>query len=380
VRYNYRLRPGAQAREALLAEWNRCRFLWNEAVHQQRTGKRPTFCRLSKMLTEARRQFVWLRDGSQVAQQQTLRTFALALTHSMEVKGRRRPTFKKKRAALPTLEYTARGFSVRDGQLRLPKGVSIPVVWSRPLASAPTSVRVYQDALGHWYASFVVHRETRAAPTVEGSIGIDWGITTTATTTNPLYDLPFAGHRKRCAAELAKAQRKLSRRRKRGQQAPSKGYREAKLQVAKLHKKASRQNTTTSRNWAKSIVDNHQLIGIEDFRPKFLSQSRMARKASDAAIGTAKRTLVEYGKRAGREVVLVPPAYTTMTCSKCGEIQARLGLGQRTFRCEDCGHTAHRDLNAAWTILATAECNRAGVDDVRHLRLHPPKVAVGGAI
>ena len=73
LRYTYRLRPGAQAEDELHAEWNRCRFLWNEAVHQQRTGRRPTFCRLSKLLTAARSEFTWLRDGSQVAQQQTLR-------------------------------------------------------------------------------------------------------------------------------------------------------------------------------------------------------------------------------------------------------------------------------------------------------------------
>ena len=29
VRYTYRLRPGAQAVDALTAEWHRCRYLWN---------------------------------------------------------------------------------------------------------------------------------------------------------------------------------------------------------------------------------------------------------------------------------------------------------------------------------------------------------------
>jgi putative transposase len=42
-------------------------------------------------------------------------------------------------------------------------------------------------------------------PEVDGAIGIDWGVTVTATTTDPAYDLPFGGHRRRCAAELAKA-------------------------------------------------------------------------------------------------------------------------------------------------------------------------------
>ena len=121
------------------------------------------------------------------------------------------------------------------------------------------------------------------------------------------------------------------------------------------------------------------MIAVEDFRVTFLAKSRMARKAADAAIGSAKRTLIEYGTRAGRTVVLVPPAYTTMTCSKCGEIQARLGLAERTFRCTDCGHIADRDRNAAWTILAKAESNLAGIDGVRHRVWLPFEVAAAGA-
>jgi putative transposase len=119
--------------------------------------------------------------------------------------------------------------------------------------------------------------------------------------------------------------------------------------------------------WARRVVANHQIIAVEDFRPRFLARSTMARKAADAAIGAAKRELIEQGTRAGRKVVLVPPAYTTMTCSSCSaRAKQRLELGERTFRCEYCGYTADRDRNAARTILATVDLDRAGADDVRH--------------
>jgi putative transposase len=367
VRYTYRLRPGATARTALLSEWGRCRWLWNEAVHQQKTGRKPTFYKLSKLLTQARGRSQWLRDGSQVAQQQTLRTYALALQHSYRVKGHGRPTVKRLKDTLPSLGYTVRGFTIRHGRLRLAGGIDIPVVWSRDLPSAPTSVRVYRDSLGHWYASFVARREITPAPVADTSIGVDWGVTTTATTTDPAYDLPHLGHRKRCAAQLARVQRKMSRRRRPRSCAPSKGYLRAKRQAAKLHKKAARQNVHDARQWAKRVVDDHGLIAVEDFKPTFLARTTMARKAADAAIGAAKRELIHRGLRAGRKVVLIPPAYTTMTCSECGtRAKERLGLGVRTFRCGTCGYTACRDRNAARTILATVERDRAGADDVRH--------------
>jgi putative transposase len=358
ARYTYRL---------LLEEWHRCRFLWNEAVHQHKTGRKPTYGKLSKLLTQARARTAWLRAGSQVAQQQTLRTYAAALNDSYRIKGRGKPRFKARKKTLPTLEYTTRGFSIRDGRLRLPGGASIPLVWSRDLPSKPTSVRVYQDSLGHWYASFVVRREREPAPEADRAIGIDWGVSTTATTTDPAYDLPYGGHRRRCAAELARAQRKMARRRQPQGQSPSKGYQRARRRAAKLHKKAARQNTHTARMWARRVVADHQVIAVEDFRPRFLARSRMARKAADAAIGAAKRELLERAQRAGRKVVLVPPAYTTMTCASCSaRAKQRLTLADRIFRCEHCGHTADRDRNAARVILAMAEPGHVGADDVRH--------------
>ena len=372
VRYTFRLRPGVQAECALLAEWGRCRWLWNEAVHQWKSGRRPTFCKLSKMLTAARAEFGWLREGSQVAQQQMLRTYGKALNHSFRVKGRRRPVMKRRKVALPSLDYVADSFSIRRGRLRLPKGIEIPVVWSRDLPSKSSSVRVYQDTLGHWYASFVVRREVEPAAEAHGGIGIDWGVRATATTTDAAYDLPYGGHRKRCAAELAKAQRRVARRRRQRGLVQSNGYRRAKRDAAKLHKKAARQNQHAARVWVKRVVDNHQLIAVENFKPLFLAKSPMAGRAADAAIGAAKRELIERGTRAGRKVVLVPPAYTTMTCSECfARAKQPLSLGERTFLCATCGYTADRDRNAARVILATAERGRAGADDVRHLLASP---------
>ncbi len=207
----------------LIREWHRCRFLWNEAVHQLETGRKPNFAKLGKLLAEARTQSSWLRGGSPVAQQQMIRTFAQALDASFTVKGHGRPRYKSRKKTL-----------------------------SRDLPSEPSSVRITRDSLGRWYASFVVTRERQPVPI-----------------TDEEFDLPHAQHRTRCAAELAKSQKRMARRPRGKGQAPSKGYRQARKQAA------------------------------------------------DAAIATMKRELVERGRRAGRKVVLVRPAYTTMTCSRC---------------------------------------------------------------
>jgi putative transposase len=362
VRYRYRLRPGATAMAASVAEWDRCRWVWNRAV--ERLNETGEWVRDST-LTDWRGEHDWLREGSVVAQQQMLRNF-----RAKRAKGRGRRKFKSAKRCLPSLNYTKRGFALKDGRLCLAGGLSIPVVWSRQLPAEPSSVRVYRDSIGHWYASFVVQRDGRALPACDQSIGIDWGVRAVATTTDSEYDLPHPEHGRRAAKELARRQRTMARRKPARGQRASNGYLGAKRVAAKLSKKVARQRQDTARKWATKVVANHGVLAIEDFKPKFLAKSRMARKSADGAIGTTKATLIEYALRAGRKVVLVPPAYTTMTCSGCGaRAESRLLLSERVFVCESCGAIRNRDRNAARVILDRAGLNPAGVEAVRHSEL-----------
>lgn len=368
-RYTYRLRPGVTAERALMSEWHRCRWVWNRAVeHLDTTGQWVT----DQHLTAWRKDHPWLGEGSVVAQQQMLRDF-----RAKRAKGAGRRKFKSAKHTRPSLNHTRRGFSLKDGRLRLAGSIVVPVVWSRPLPSEPSSVRVYRDVLGHWYASFVVRRADEPLPEAEKAVGIDWGVATIATASDPAYDLPHPQHGKKAAAELARAQKVQGRRRPEPGTPASKGYQQARRKVAKIHKQVARARQDTARKWARKVVADHGAIAVEDFKPAFLAKSTMARKVADAAVGATKATLLEYAQRAGRKVVLLPPAYTTMTCSTCGtRAKDRLLLSQRTFVCAACGHVEDRDRNAARAILATAGLNRAGADAVRHSHL-PPKAGAG---
>ncbi|MFD7582941.1 RNA-guided endonuclease InsQ/TnpB family protein [Kitasatospora sp. NPDC059817] len=388
ARYTYRLRVSATALALLEAEWGKCRWVWNESVamsrkvhkHNKATAAEKTTCgpaQLDKMLTGARQSMSWLREGASVPQQQTIRDFARSRAKALKdvkaklpVKQRAgMPRHKRLKDSRPSLNYTQRGFRLKDGRLHLAGGIVLTVVWSRDLPCVPSSVRVYQDAVGHWYASFVVAAEVRPLPETGAVIGIDWGVRETATTTSDAHDLPHAEHGRTAAQRLAKYQRQMARRRAPKGKAQTKGYREARRQAAKVSRKVARQRQDTGRKWAKQVVRDHDAIAVEDFRPKFLARTTMAGKAADAAIGATKRALIEMGRKHGRSVHLVDPAHTTMDCAHCGaRAKHRLPLSERTYTCTACGVSSPRDKNSARVMLVRAGLDPASADLVSPAR------------
>ena len=414
VRYSYRLRPGKTAERYLLREWGMCRFVWNYLVAE--SNDRHMFNQIAKSLgassvpdfgyaeqdrclTRLRADMVdgetgerWLAQGSSVAQQQIVRDFAAARTKALKdrvskvERHRQRglPRFKSRHTARASMNYTQRGFSLVPHPvtgrlaLRLPGNVVIPVVWSRELPSEPKSVRVSQDALGHWYASFVVEQPDTPTLAPNGRvIGIDWGVSETATTVSidtrtgeinetTDYDLPHAQHGKTAAQKLARYQKMMARRQTPKNTANTRGYDHAKKHVAKAHRKIARQRQDDSRKWAKKIVTDHDSIAVEDFRPRFLATTTMARKAADAAIASAKTELLWQAAKTGRNLVLVNPRNTTTDCSTCGaRTKHRLPLEERTYTCHSCGIVKPRDKNSAINMIARAGFNPADADGIR---------------
>ncbi|MEV7871749.1 transposase [Streptomyces sp. NPDC088124] len=378
ARYAYRLRVSSTATARLEAEWSRCRWIWNESVARSRKARAEDEkcgpARLDRMLTEARAANAWLRGGSSVPQQQLIRDFAKSRAKALKdftarVPIARRagmPRYKRKHGAEPSLNYTRRGFRLKDGRLHLAGGITVTVVWSRELPAAPSSVRVYRDSLGHWYASFVVETLNEPLPATGTVIGIDWGVKETATTTSDAHDLPHPQHGRAAAARLARYQKQMARRKPARGKPASKGYRRASRAAAKVHKKTARQRQDTARKWAKTVVRDFDHIAVEDFKPKFLAKSTMARKAADAAIGATKTALTAMARKHGRTVHLVHPAHTTMDCSQCGaRTKHALPLSERTYACTACGAVSPRDKNSARVMLVRAGLNPAGADGGR---------------
>lgn len=404
VRYTYRLRPSKTAQRLLMREWGMCRYVWNQMVEESRRryelnqtegwlGGEDFGDAVAQRYLTILRDFTcdengeqWLREGSVVAQQQTVKDFsasrrkALLDRRNHVITRAGLPGFKSRRTAHPTLNYTTRGFSlVEDGRrtrLRLAGGIIIPVVWSRPLPSKPSSVRVNQDTDGHWYASFVVDAPIEEPlPRTGRVIGIDPGVSTlmTCAAINPDntiseaddYDLPHPEYGKREQRRLALLQRHMARQRRSKHCKPSNRYLKNKRRAAEIQRRIQRRRLDSANKWAHRIVADHDRIAMEDFKPKFLAKTTMARKAADGAIATVKHTLEWQARKHNRNLRLVNPSDTTKRCAHCGAIAKHcIPLEERTFKCDSCHVKRARDKNSALNMLCRAGFIPDGVDGI----------------
>jgi len=113
------------------------------------------------------------------------------------------------------------------------------------------------------------------------------------------------------------------------------------------------------------LVKTHDQLVIEDLNVAgMLSNHRLARAISDAGWSEFARILTyKQGWRKGQIAVADRWFASSKTCSGCGTLRGKLGLGERTYRCDACGLALDRDLNAAVNLATWAEKHHAQVRD-----------------
>jgi putative transposase len=82
---------------------------------------------------------------------------------------------------------------------------------------------------------------------------------------------------------------------------------------------------------------------------------RLARAIADQGFGAARRMLGYKTAWNGGTLMVADRWYpSSKACSGCGTVKAKLGLSERTYRCDACGLVEDRDVNAARNLLNLA--------------------------
>lgn len=231
------------------------------------------------------------------------------------------PRRLKGRHGPQSIRFTSHVFRPGERPLTLSKIGPVPIKWSRPLPSEPSSGTVTRDASGRHFASFLVEVKPTSFPGNGQTIGIDLGLASLATPSDaikfaPPMFLPSALKR------LQRLQRNLKHK-----QDGSERSEATRRKVAKLYANVDDRCPDHLRQLSNCIICGNQTVVLED-----LNVSGMVRNKTLACSIPDKgwrqlRALLEFkAQQYGRKVIVVSRWLPTgQMCSSCGHQDGKKG-------------------------------------------------------
>ena len=365
LRYNYRLYPTPGQRIALARAFGCARVVFNDGLAARQAAHQAGLPylsdrELSARLTAAKAtpDRAWLGEVSAVVLQQALadlnaayRTFFASRTGDRKGPKVGPPRFRSRKDTRQAIRFTRNArFSVMPGgKLRLPKIGNVPVRWSRPLPSEPSSVTVVRDSAGRYFASFVVQASPGTVAEAEHAVGIDLGLEHFAVLSDG-RKIASPRFLRRAEKKLRRAQRSLSRK-----QQGSRNRDKARVSVARAHARVADARRDFHHQLSTALIRENQAVAVEDLCVTGLARTRLAKSVYDAG-WSAFVAMLEYKARLyGREFRRIGRFEpTTRTCSACGVKDGAKQLHVRAWQCAACGAWLDRDINAAVNVARAA--------------------------
>lgn len=350
-----------------LAEWNR----------QYEAGEKPNWAKLKREFNATKyERFPWMKQIHRDAHSQPFANLDNAFKWFFK-KIAKHPQFKKKGSSKDSF-FVANDKLRIDGQcVVLPKIGRVRLAESLRFVGKIMSATVSRTA-DRWFISIQVdvseHRKQRSGNII---VGVDLGVKTAATlstgekVTSP-KPLKFS------LKKLARIQRKFSRQKK-----GSKNRGKTKLKISRLHAKIANIRKDFLHKLTTRLSRENQTIVIEDLNVQgMMANRKLSCAISDIGFYEFRRQLEYKSEIYETKIVIADRWYpSSKTCSKCGWIDKKLKLFNRTFHCDSCGNKLDRDVNAAMNLrtlgLSGIACGSEGSDSSRKASVKPCRVEAG---
>ena len=249
------------------------------------------------------------------------------------------------------------------GFRKLPGNKSVKMARALPPDFIPVRVTFTYEH-GRWMISVGGYAPPvpQIAPDNQSAVGVDAGMQPLAAVADSdgleylVANIKAYYHAER---QLAFWQRKTAydpkRRRYRCRQPGSRGWREAKRQEAKCHRRVVGLRSNIQHHLSKRIASTYAYIGIETLNVKGMDKlPGQAKAVRDAGIGTLLRQIRYKAEWYGATIVAADRWYpSSKTCSACGAVNAALGR-EPEWTCPGCGVRHDRNINAARNLLKLA--------------------------
>jgi putative transposase len=333
-------------------------YNWGLARKQneyRRTGASPSAMDLHRQLNALKQTNVsWMYEVSKCAPQEALRHLDSAFAHFFRRVTVRQQGKLRGKVGYPQRKSRKRGLGSfrRTGAIALlPDSIRLPRFGRLRLKERdylPTSgVRILSATIsehaGHWRVSVLVEQEHAAPVNSEPIVRVEMGIKTLATTPDGATE-PNPRYLRQQFRKLKRLQHAVSRKQK-GRH----NRRKAVRRLASLHRKVAQQRANTLHQLTSRQAKTKAVVVIEDLNVSgVLKNHHPAQAICEVGCYEFRRQLAyKAGWYSCQVIVASRWAPTSKTCSQCGWGDAQLTLAARIFRCQTCGLTLDRDLNAA---------------------------------
>jgi len=353
----YRLYPSKAQRTKMRGVLDACRWVYNKTLKVRKEAWEERKESLSlydtiKRLPEWKNEHPWLKQAhSQVLQDACVRVDLAFQNFFRRCKSGEKPGYPRFKGGgwYKSFTFPQSGFSLLDsGRLYLSKIGNVKLKLHRPIEGKVKRLHIKRDALGNWWACFVVEFEPEPLEPTHKIVGVDLGCRHFATLSDGTrIDNPRFFRQDEKA--LTKAQRRLS---ECDRGTPE--YRKRKRVVQHIHRRIVNRRRNFAHQLSRELVDKYQVIVFEDLDIQDMQDGNwrsLNKSISDAAWGELVSMTSYKAEWAGRKVITVNPRNTSQLRSGCGEI-VKKSLSERVHTCPHCDLVLDRDVNAARNILA----------------------------
>jgi len=355
--FRYRIFPSKSQITKLQQSLTACRWLYNHFLEQRKNAwesEKKSLSRYdqSNTIKDLKQEYPFLADAfSQSLQDVSTRVDLAFRAFFRRVKQGEKPGYPRFRGMFryDSFTYPQVGFKLLDKTIQLSKIGNIKIKLHRPTEGDVKTCTIKRNPTGKWFVSFACDIEHK--PTVqpiEPSIGLDMGLESFATFSDgsKIENPRFFRHEEKA---LVNAQRKLSK-----QEKASKARRKARKIVARVHERIAWKRSNFCHQESRKLVNKFNTIIVEDLSINDMKKDNFRcinKSIGDAAWRQFSDLLSYKAAEAGKKVIRVNPAYTSQTCSHCGN-RHKLKLSDRVYHCPCCNLSLDRDQNAALNILA----------------------------
>ncbi len=349
--FKVRIYPTQEQQILLEKSFGASRFIYNHFLKlkqylYQEFNIKITFNHMSKILTELKRQKIWLTVPDKCALQNTLKDLDAA--YKKFYNGTGYPKFKRKDSK--NSYRTNCNIKINNSFITIPK-VGLLRYKDKYKLEEENILKIYnitvsKDTIGHYYASISAEVYIPHFERTNQNVGIDLGLKDFA-----IFNTGRKINNPRILKNLEKKYRKLAKAVSR-KTYDSANYQKAKLRLAKFLKHVANIRKDFLHKLSINLLKEFDIICLEDLNIKGLMKNK-GKSYQDVSQSEFVRQLEYKAKWYGKTISKLDRFYpSSQLYSECGYKNPELkDTSIREYNCPECGIHHDRDINAAKNIL-----------------------------